>query len=144
MRRYLCGSVGVALLAVLFSMLVSPSARNPSMADDKSPGKHIVHNVFFALNESTPAARKTLVDACYKYLTDHEGTVYFSAGVLCDSLNRPVNDRDFDVGLHIVFASMPDHDRYQDHPRHTKFIEENKSTWKKVRVFDSEVPAKTK
>jgi hypothetical protein len=34
---------------------------------------------------------------------------------------------------------MADHDAYQQHPRHIQFIEENKPSWKKVRVFDSEV-----
>src|SRR5579862_7241152 len=102
-------------------------------------GPMVVHNVFFTLFESTTDARQKLVDACRKYLSGHPGEVYFSAGVLCDSLSRPVNDREFDVGLHVVFRSMADHDVYQQDPRHLKFIEENKPTWKKVRVFDSEV-----
>jgi hypothetical protein len=36
-----------------------------------------------------------------------------------------------------VFESKEAHDRYQDHPRHKKFIEESKDAWKRVRVFDS-------
>jgi len=52
-------------------------------------------------------------------------------------LNRPVNDPDFDVSLHIVFVNKAAHDKYQEHPRHLKFIEENKDNWEKVRVFDS-------
>lgn len=99
----------------------------------------VVHNVFFTLHESTPATRQKLVDACRKYLTGHPGVIYCSAGPLSPSLARPVNDREFDVGLHVVFRSMADQDAYQTHPRHLQFIEENKPTWKKVRVFDSEV-----
>ncbi len=104
-----------------------------------SPAPMIVHNVYFTLHENSPAARQKLVAACRKYLTDHPGVVYFSAGVLCDALARPVNDREFDVGLHVVFRTLADHDAYQQHPRHLQFIDENKATWKKVRVFDSEV-----
>ena len=103
------------------------------------PSPMVVHNVFFTLHDGSAAARQKLVEACRKYLTGHPGTIYFSAGVLCESLTRPVNDRGFDVGLHIVFRSMADHDVYQTHPRHLQFIEENKPTWKQVRVFDSEV-----
>ena len=99
----------------------------------------IVHNVFFSLADNSPAARQKLVEACRKYLSGHPGEVYFSAGVVCDALARPVNDRDFDVGLHVVFRTLADHDAYQEHPRHKQFIEENKPNWKKVRVFDSEV-----
>jgi hypothetical protein len=40
-----------------------------------------------------------------------------------------------------VFKTLADHDAYQAHPLHVQFIEENKATWKMVRVFDSEVPA---
>lgn len=99
----------------------------------------LVHNVFFTLHESTPATRKKLVDDCYKYLSGHPGVAYFSAGLLSPSLSRPVNDREFDVALHVVFRSMADHDAYQAHPRHKQFIDENKPTWKTVRVFDSDI-----
>ena len=105
------------------------------------PAQNIVHNVYFTLSDPTPQNRQKLLEACRKYLTGHPGTVYFSCGLLEQSLSRPVNDREFDVGLHVVFASLADHDAYQVHPRHVQFIEENKPTWKKVRVFDSAVDA---
>ncbi|MCA9186128.1 MAG: Dabb family protein [Planctomycetales bacterium] len=95
------------------------------------------HMVFFTLKEGTPEAKQKLVDACDKYLTDHEGTVYYSAGVIAEEMDREVNDRDFHVALHVVFKDQAAHDKYQTHPRHLKFIEENKDTWAKVRVFDS-------
>lgn len=99
-------------------------------------GPQLAHIVFFSLKQPTPAARQKLVDACRRYLTGHAGEVSFSVGTLSD-LARDVNDRDFDVALHIVFDSRAAHDAYQTAPRHQKFIEENKSDWKKVRVFDS-------
>src|SRR5262245_24974375 len=102
-----------------------------------SPASMIVHNVFFTLNENSAAARQKLMDACHKYLSGHPGVAYFGAGTLCESLARPVNDRDFDVSLHVVFHSLADHDAYQQHPRHLEFVAENKATWKQVRVFDS-------
>jgi hypothetical protein len=103
--------------------------------------KLLAHNVFFALNDPSPAAKQRLVAACKKYLVDHPGVVYFACGTLCEELDRDVNDRDFNVGLHIVFASRADHDRYQEAATHEQFIAENKAGWKKVRVFDSEVEA---
>ena len=50
-----------------------------------------------------------------------------------------MNDRDFDVALHVVFKDKAAHDEYQKTARHLKFIEENQANWKKVRVFDSGV-----
>ena len=97
----------------------------------------IGHMVYFTLKERTPAARQKLVSACQKYLNGHEGTVYFAAGTVAEEFSREVNDREWDVALHLVFQDKAAHDVYQDHPRHDLFINENKDTWQKVRVFDS-------
>ncbi len=97
----------------------------------------LAHMVYFTLKDSTPANRETMLAACNKYLSDHEGTLYYSAGELCKELNREVNVMDFDIALHVVFKNKAAHDVYQTHPRHLKFIEENKPLWAKVRVFDS-------
>jgi len=54
-------------------------------------------------------------------------------------LCRPVNDREFHVGLHVVFRDRAAHDAYQALPQHRRFMAENKETWKQIRVFDSDV-----
>jgi hypothetical protein len=97
----------------------------------------LAHNVYFSLKDNSAAAKKKLVAACKKYLSKHAGEMFFGAGTLAADLDRPVNDRDFDVGLHIIFKDRASHDKYQDAPRHKQFIEENKDNWSKVRVFDS-------
>jgi hypothetical protein len=97
----------------------------------------LAHSVYFSLRESSDAGRQKLLASCSKYLVDHPGVVFFATGTLATELNRPVNDRNFDVALHIVFATQADHDRYQVAPAHLKFVAENKETWKQVRVFDS-------
>jgi len=104
---------------------------------DTSNQPQLVHNVFFSLKERSEANTQKLVDACFKYLKDHPGVVFFGAGPLVAELERPVNVRDFDVGLLVVFRSKHDHDVYQTAPAHLQFIEENKPTWEKVRVFDN-------
>ena len=97
----------------------------------------VAHMVYFKLKDNSSDAKQELVDACHEYLSKHEGTVYYSAGVLAEDLKRSVNDLDFDVSLNLVFRDKAAHDKYQSHPRHLKFIDENKDTWAKVRVFDS-------
>lgn len=99
----------------------------------------LVHNVYFTLKDNSAEAKRKLVDACKKYLSKHPGTAFFAAGTLAEDLKRPINDRDFDVGLHLVFKDRASHDKYQDAPLHKQFIEENKENWKQVRVFDSVV-----
>lgn len=100
--------------------------------------KQFAHMVYFTLKDDSSAAQQELVAACEKYLSDHPGTVYFSAGTLADN-HRPVNDRDFHVSLHLVFESREAHDAYQAAPRHQEFIDGNQGNWSRVRVFDSEI-----
>ena len=86
----------------------------------------LAHNVFFSLSDASEQAKQRLVDACNKYLAPHEGIVFFACGTLAQELNRPVNDRNFDVALHVVFTNQVAHDAYQDAPLHHQFVDENK------------------
>lgn len=108
-----------------------------SAAADKSAP--LAHMVFFTLAEANDESRAKLVAGCKKYLDKHDGVVYFSVGVRAAEYDREVNDRDYDVALHLVFATAKDQDVYQTHPRHLKFVEECKGLWKQVRVFDSRI-----
>lgn len=133
MSRFRGWSV-VALAAVGALALVIRVSR----AGDSS--SMLVHNVFFTLKDRTPEAKSALVASCTKFLTNHSGAIFYAAGTVAD-LDRPVNDRDFDVALTIVFKDRAAHDAYQTAPRHLEFIEANKATWAKVRVFDSDSTA---
>ena len=97
----------------------------------------IAHNVYFTLNDNSVAAVQTLLAACRQYLVDHAGIVSFACGILAVDHARAVNDRDWDVGLHIVFTDKAAHDQYQDAPRHHQFVAESKPNWKRARVFDT-------
>jgi hypothetical protein len=104
-------------------------------------GPLVIHDVYFSLKDSSPPAKEKLVGACKKYLSNHPGTVFFATGTLANDLDRPINDRDWDVSLHIAFKDRAAHDQYQQAERHKKFIAENRDNWKKVRVFDSKADA---
>ncbi len=103
------------------------------------PESPLAHVVFFTLHDGSAKNRAQLVADCNKFLSGHDGTVHFSVGTCNAELDRPVNDRTFDVALHVVFSSKAAHDKYQQDPRHLQFIEENKPNWKQVRVFDSDI-----
>ena len=120
--------VAVALAAILGSF--------QAHAADKAQ-RMLSHDVYFSLKDNSPEAKQTLIAACKKYLTDHPGTVRFAVGPIAEEMKRDVNDRDFDVALHVLFKNKAAHDQYAKAERHLKFIEETKDNWKKVRVFDS-------
>jgi hypothetical protein len=124
------------LIGMLFALGAVANA-NVSTGDEG-----LAHMVYFKLKDASPEAKQKLVDACDKYLSNHPGTVYYSAGIRAEEMNREVNDVGFDVALHVVFANDAAHDAYQKHDRHLKFIAENKDNWESVRVFDSRVPVK--
>jgi hypothetical protein len=127
-----------AVAGLVVGLLGSFAAAQEAKKPKKAAAPMVGHMVYFKLKDASAENKKKLVDACKKYLADHDGVEFFSAGVLSDSLKRDVNDRDWDVALHLVFTDQAAHDKYQDHPEHLKFIEENKANWAKVRVFDSE------
>jgi hypothetical protein len=106
------------------------------MAETRS---QLAHMVYFTLKDRSPAGIERQLEACRKYLTGHDGVVYFGVGTRTPDLTREVNDRDFDVGLHVIFRDRSAHDTYQKHARHVQFIEENKQHWAKVRVFDADM-----
>jgi hypothetical protein len=105
------------------------------MASSATPG--LGHFVYFTLKDRSTEARQQLVDACHKYLSDHLGTVHFSAGLRGEAYDRPVNDQQFDVALALVFQDEASHEAYQKAPRHQEFISSQSANWAQVRVFDA-------
>jgi hypothetical protein len=102
----------------------------------------LAHSCFFSLHDNSAASIQKLVEACKKYLPNHPGILHFSVGTLNPDLDRPVNDRDFDVALHIFFDKKASHDTYQVSPDHQEFIHQSKPNWHIVRVFDADVESK--
>ena len=100
-------------------------------------GPRFGHMVFFTLHDNSIYAKQQLVRDCYAYLRSHKGVDFFSAGERAPMADRQVNDKDFDVALHIIFESAEAHDEYQVSKKHQKFIDRNQENWKEVRVFDS-------
>ncbi len=103
----------------------------------------LAHSVYFSLNDPSTENRRKMVEACHKYLTGHPGEVFYAAGE-CSAYDREVNDRAYEIALHVVFADHASHDAYQSAPRHKQFIAECKAMWKNVRVFDADVSSPAK
>ena len=95
--------------------------------------------VYFTLLDASEENMQQMLAACHKYLTGHPGVVFYGAGTCATCYDRPVNDRDVHVALHIVFSDRKAHDAYQVAPAHEQFISEGKPNWKQGRVFDSDV-----
>jgi len=99
----------------------------------------LAHTVYFALRDNSEQARKSFIAACKRHLSGHPGMLLFAVSVLAADIDSPVNDRRFDVAVHLVFSNKAAHDQYQESPRHLQFLEENEGCWREVRAFDSYV-----
>jgi hypothetical protein len=127
------------LLPALAIVLVIGAVSRSAEKDEPQ----LAHMVFFTLKDHSPTARERLVASCREYLSGHEGAVSFSIGTIAEDVEEPgVSVRDFDVALHVIFASKAAEQKYLVHPRHKQFVAENKDSFAKVRVFDSYIVSK--
>jgi heme-degrading monooxygenase HmoA len=124
----------VLLLTIL--TLLAACAMAPSTMSDHAK---LVHDVYFTLEDASAEACQQLVDECYARLAGIDGIVYFAAGIRDPELLRYVNDRGYDVSLHVFFRDRAAHDAYQTASAHEQFIAANRENWRQVRVFDSAI-----
>ena len=75
-----------------------------------------------------------------------DGVYRFDGGAAPDFTAFPTTWRVPESGIDwshpdfvLVFTDKAAHDVYQTAPAHVQFIEENKASWKQVRIFDSYV-----
>ena len=97
----------------------------------------LAHSVYFKLKDNSDTQKQQMLDDCFRYLKDHPGVTFFAAGVLAEQYDRPVNVKNFDIALHVIFETTEAHDAYQIADDHKTFIERNKPNWQTIQVFDS-------
>ena len=100
-------------------------------------GPGVQHKARLRLNDNSDVAKEKFVASRKNYLSGHPDTSFFAVGILAKDMKRPVNDQEFDVSIHVVFKTKAAHDKYNVSEKHLKFIDENKASIRKVRVFDT-------
>ncbi|WP_299016755.1 Dabb family protein [uncultured Caulobacter sp.] len=97
----------------------------------------LFHQVFFWLkNPGAQADREKLI-AGLKALKAIDVIQQLHVGVPASTEKRDVVDNSYDVSELMVFKSVEDQKRYQDHPLHQKFVADCGHLWSKVVVYDS-------
>ena len=131
------------LVAVGFSMalLITSDTKQTQAAAAKAKEPKVAHCVYFSLQDNSAEAKQKIVDACNEHLSGHDGTAFFAAGTRAEDAAGPVNDKDYDVALVMVFEDKASLDKYAKASRHLQFISENRAAFSKVRVFDAYVEA---
>lgn len=126
----------VFLTLVLFSLTYSLSAQESKSAPEFDPA--FVHSVYFWLHNPDDASdRASFEKAIYKLLANSKYTKTNFLGIPPKS-TREVVDDSFTYNLFVTFESAEAQEAYQVEEAHLAFIEEAKSLWKKVVVYDAE------
>lgn len=95
----------------------------------------MTHNVYFWLKAD---ADIPTFESKARDLTGIDVVQRGSVGKLAATKERPVTDKTFSYHLTLEFASVADHNTYQDHPVHHAFVDACKPMFDRVIVYDSE------
>jgi len=98
---------------------------------------NFIHHVFFWLKDPDNQEVKTKFEKALKELVTVETIAEKHLGTPA-ATNRGVIDSSYTFSLLTVFKNKADHDIYQEHPKHLKFIENCAELWDRVVVYDSE------
>ncbi len=96
------------------------------------------HNVYFYLKEDLSEEEIKKFETGLKSLMEIKNMVSGFVGKPAETADRPVVDKKYSFALSTTFHNVQQHDAYQDHPTHHKFINTCKEFWKEVKVFDVE------
>lgn len=96
----------------------------------------LTHTVLFWLKAETTVERRAQFENDLRDLIKIPGSKRAAIGKPSSTEERPVVDHSYDYALELDFASVADHDVYQDAPAHHDFIAKSRDIWEKVRVYD--------
>jgi len=98
------------------------------------------HNVYFWLkDEVTKDEGEEFAKGIKAFVNSVKEVKKAEIGIPASTPERDVVDHSFGYSLFTWFSSMENHNIYQEHPAHKKFIEDFSHLWAKVQVFDSEL-----
>ena len=94
-----------------------------------------IHHVFFCLKNADNEDENLLIEGLRK-LAATPGIKDFHIGIPAGT-DRDVVDNSYAVSWMALFNSKEDHDTYQSHPVHLKFVDDCSHLWQRVVVFDT-------
>jgi hypothetical protein len=122
---------------VLISGGLAAGAALATSASAAPDAPMLLHQVFFWLKNPGEKADRDKLIAGLKALKAIDVIQQLHVGAPASIEKRDVIDNSYDVSELMVFKSVEDQKRYQDHPLHQKFVAECSPLWSKVVVYDS-------
>jgi hypothetical protein len=103
---------------------------------DKELEGGFFHIVFFWLIDSSPEVEKKFLKELKEFVGQVEEIKKVHIGPPADT-DREVIDNTYSYSLVVTFDSKKEHDIYQEHEAHKRFIDNASSLWSKVLVYDT-------
>ena len=128
-------------ITALFAFGANIRANNMAY-QDTAPGTNkeleggFIHIVFFWLIDDSQEVKQKFMKELKGFTGQVEEINKVHIGPPADT-NRDVIDNTWSYSLVVTFDSKIEHDIYQEHQAHLKFIENASSLWKKLLVYDS-------
>ena len=97
----------------------------------------MIHTVYFWLKDNLSDDDWAMFQEGAEALAAAPTVATCYGGAPAATPEREVTDHSFDYSIHLHFASVADHNAYQTHPIHLKFVEEHAHKFERVLVFDS-------
>ena len=106
----------------------------PNFYKDQKP---FAHMFFFQLSDTSKELVDHFIGLCVKYLSDYAGQRHFSVGYRALEMNRPVNAKDFEIAVHMIFDTFESYVEYAKSDRHNEFITQSAGMSPERIIYDS-------
>jgi hypothetical protein len=137
-RKFIRSLGGITALLALNSTARAnnPEQFNHALGGGKELEGGFFHIVFFWLIDNSPEVEKKFLKELKDFVSQVEEIKKVHIGPPADT-NREVIDNTYSYSLVVTFDSKKEHDIYQEHAAHKRFIENASSLWSKVIVYDT-------
>jgi len=137
-RRFIRKLGGITAMLALGSTARANYSSHPEAGagNNKELEGGFFHVVYFWLVDDSSEVKEKFLKEVSQYINQVEEIKKVHMGPPADT-DRDVIDNTYSYNLLLTFDSKKEHDIYQEHPAHKKFIENASSLWDRVLVYDS-------
>ena len=97
----------------------------------------LIHTVFFWLKPELSAEQRSEFRRAVETLGGIKAVDKIYVGTPAATERRPIIDASYDVALTVVCRDVAAHDAYQVDPLHLAFVEQCKTFWTRVQIYDA-------
>lgn len=98
----------------------------------------LVHTVYFWLKPDLTAQQRAVFRKGVESLSGIKSVDKLYVGTPAKTVKRPIIDDSYSFALTVILKDVAAHDAYQVDPIHLEFINQCKTFWQRVQIYDAE------